>query len=150
MNIILVFFAFFMAAVSALYFRNSTNWLHYFFVVWLIVAFARGVNYWKYFILSLRGKPVIIITDRYIADEANQIKYYWNDILGLTEQNLYLYIKLRDPNTYLKKVRNPLRRFLIGVSGPQFRLNLDLVKCDPDVLIELIEESVPGEGSPNN
>jgi hypothetical protein len=141
MNIILVFLAVFMAAVSVVFFRHSTNFLRYSFVIWLIFAFVRGLNYWKYLILSLRGKPVIIINETYIADEANQIRYYWNDIVGFTEQNLYLYIKLKDPNTYLKGINNPLQRFLIGASGPQFRINLDLVKCDPDVLIELIEET---------
>ncbi len=143
LNILMAVIAGFMAAFSLVWFWNSIGFLHYSFIVWLTLALVRGYNYFNYFVLSINKKPVLIINEICISDEANQIKYYWQDILGLTEQNLYLYIKVKNPDAYLQRISNPVRKFIIGVSGPSFRLNLDLIKCEPEVLIELIDDMNP-------
>ena len=142
-NILLTLIAGFMAVFSPVFFWNTTGFMHYSFILWLIIALIRGYNYFNYFILSINKKPVLIINDACISDEANQIKYYWDDILAMREENLYLYIKVKNPNAYLKRISNPLRKFIVGASGPTFRLNLDLIKCDPEVLIELIDDANP-------
>ena len=142
-NILMVAVAGIMAAFSLIFFWHSTGAMHYFFILWLIIAMVRGYNYFNYFVLSLNKKPVLIINETCISDEANQIKYYWNDILAMTEQNLYLYIKIKDPDAYLQRISNPFRKFVIGASGPAFKINLDLIKCDPEVLIDLINEANP-------
>ena len=142
-NILLVVIAGFMAVFSLLFFWHATGFMHYSFILWLIIALIRGYNYFNYFVLSINKKPVLIINNTCISDEANQIKYYWDDILAMTEENLYLYIKVKNPEAYLQRIGNPVRKFIVGISGPRFRLNLDLIKCDPEVLIELIDDINP-------
>jgi|SRR6185503_12940481 len=131
LNVLMAMIAGFMAIFSLVFFWNSTGFMHYSFVLWLVIGLIRGYNYFNYFVLSVNKKPVLIVDEICISDEANQIKYYWEDILGMTEQNLYLYIKVKDPDAYLRRISNPVRKFIIGASGPSFRLNLDLIKCDP-------------------
>ena len=149
-NILLMIIAGFMAVISLVFFWHAAGFLHYSFILWLIIALIRGYNYFNYLVLAINKKPVLIINDTYISDEANQIKYYWEDILGMTEQNLYLYIKVKNPEAYLQRISNPFRKLIIEASGPAFRLNLDLIKCDPEVLIELIDDTNPVFKDDNN
>ena len=143
-NILLVIVAGFMTVFSLVFFWNTTGFIHYFFILWLIVALARRIhNYFHYFVLAINKKPALTINEVYMSDEANRIKYYWEDIVGLSEENLYLYISVKDPDAYLKNISSPVRRFFVSASGPEFRINLDVIKCDANVLIDLINESNP-------
>ncbi len=142
-NILLALVAGFMTVFSLVFFWHTDGFIHYSFIIWLIIALVRGYNYYNYFVLSINKKPVLIINEICISDEASQIKYYWEDILSMTEQNLYLYIKVKNPEAYLQRINNPFRKIIIGASGPSFRLNLDMIKCDSQVLIELIDDINP-------
>lgn len=145
MNMLMIGLAFFMAVFSLWYFWNVTGFLHYFFISWLVLGGVRCAVYWKYFRLWVKRQAGLQLTSEFIADEANGIKFYWADIRDMREENLYLYIRVAEPNDYLKKIKNPVNRFVASFYLPDFRINLDVIKCHPEMLIELINEHYENE-----
>ena len=136
MNICLIILALGMA-VFCFFVKNEL--FHYTYILWLFIAALRLAVYKNYFLLIFRNRPVLEANEIYIFDLANNIKYYWEDIDEIYEDNAYLYLKLYNPNKYLEKIRNPLKRFIIGVSGALFKINIDMVNINHLALIEILD-----------
>jgi hypothetical protein len=151
MNLCMIALAVLMTIYSwAVTTHGVTGIVGYIPFVWLFLGFTRFAIYRKYLWLSITGKAALILTDEFISDEANGLKYFWKDITGLREENAYLYLSLKDPYAYLSQIKNPLKRVIIRMMGAAVRINVDVVNVDVSVLIELIENHLHNDVNINN
>ena len=140
MNMIFILLAFCMAVYSAVYANLSHSFFRYLYVVWLIIGLTRFMIYRNYFNFVAGRKTILIVNETFIYDLANNIKYNWEDINSVNEDNAYLYINLRNPNEYMAGIKNPLKRLRKRLTGESFRINIDMVNVNPNVLLEILEE----------
>jgi len=140
MNMTFILLAFCMAAYGAVYPILSPSYFHYLYMVWLIIGFTRLIVYRKYFNFVAGRKTILVVNGSFIYDLANDIKYNWDDINSVYEDNAYLYINLLDPDVYLAAIKNPFKRLKEKLTGESFRINIDMVNINADVLLEILEE----------
>ena len=146
MNILLIIMATVMGLVDFLYPNFKDGFLHYSYILWIVIALARLITYYKPFYLSICKKTALAINAEYIDDFVSDIRYYWDDVKEIYEKNSYLYLKLYKPESYLSKIRSPLKRWTARVFyGAQtdrtpYVINIDLVDINPNVLLELMDD----------
>jgi len=140
MNMIFILLAFFMAAYSAVHPILSPSYFRYLFVVWLIIGLTRLISYRKYFNFVAGRKTILTVNESFIHDLANDIKYNWEDINSVYEDNAYLYINLHNPNDYVAAIKNPFKKLKKQLTGELFRINIDMVNVNPNVLLDILDE----------
>jgi len=124
---------------------NSDGYV-FIYIVFFFIAAIRPILYRRYIYLILCRKPVLVINESYIYDVATEIKYYLKDIDLVYEHNAYLYVRLHHPSEYLNKIGDPIKRFILNLDyepnakETPYKINLDLVKIDLNVLFELLDD----------
>jgi hypothetical protein len=155
MNMFLIIMAVFMAVFSFFYQGFRFSIYHYSFILWLVLGLARLFLYWKYIPLILSKKTALIVNESFIYDLADGIKYNWKDIRSVEEENAYLYIKLNNSDEYLANIQNPLKRFFKSIISEPFKINIDMIKINANVLLEILDdysmqaEEMEHSGSPS-
>jgi len=143
MNIFMIALALGMAVFSYFYKGFRYPIFNYSCILWLFIAYVRLMNYRRYIYLMLNGKPVLIVNENYIYDLAKDIKYYWQDIDEIFEENSYLYIKLHKPNEYLEKLEGGVKRFISDVFSNKYNtpfvINADMVNVNSQALLEMLD-----------
>ena len=140
MNMFLVVLALLMAFYSRLHTDPSDGIISYAYILWLLIAILRFSTYRKYLYLMIYGKPVLIVNEEYIYDAAQDIKYKWEDITEIKEANAFLYIELDNEKEYLARIKNPLTRLIIVLRGTALRINIDMVKVNPNALLQILDD----------
>ncbi len=145
MNLLLIGLAIVMAFLSFFGSLSGHGLLKFFCALWMLIAFVRYLSYRQYISLRYRHKPVLTVNEIFIYDAAKNIKYYWKDIEEVYENNLYLYIKLNNPADYIQYISNPYRKFIAKQAVKSGRetpyvINMDMIKVNPNVLLEMLDE----------
>ena|ERR1700761_7788254 len=145
MNLLLIGLAIVMAFLSFFGSFSGYGLLKYFCALWMLIAFVRYLSYRRYISLRYRHKPVLTVNEIFIYDAVKNIKYYWKDIEEVYENNLYLYIKLNNPASYIQYISNPYRKFMAkravkSQGETPFTINMDMIKVNPNVLLETLDE----------
>jgi hypothetical protein len=144
MNMCLVILASMMAIWSFFALRSNQGVLHYFFILWAVIALVRFSNYSRCLYIAVKGDPALVVNTSYIYDVVNNIKYYWKDVEELYDENSYLYINLHNPGNYAENISDPLRKMIItwrlseNATTP-FKINIDVVNVNNDVLLEILD-----------
>lgn len=87
---------------------NMTNLMSGFFSVLLTVVVVPKLL--KYLYYAVTKKPMLTVTDVYIFDHFNGLKYCWADIDFIDPYDDYLSLNLYDPRKYIRSSRNKLTR----------------------------------------
>jgi hypothetical protein len=146
MNMFMIALALLMAVFSYFYPHFKVKAFHYSFILWLVIAFIRWSIYRKYAYLIFNNKPALSVNENFIYDFARDIKYDWDDIDEIYEDNGYLVIKLSRPIEYLARIKNPVQRFIKRIfsgndaSWLEYTINIDMVKVNPDALLRILND----------
>jgi hypothetical protein len=144
MNMILIALAMGMGIFSFFYTGFRYDFFKYSYILWLSIGFVRLRTYRRYIYLVLYNKPTLVVNESYIYDLANEIKYYWEDIDEIYEDNAYLYIKLYKPGEYAGKIGGPIKKFINGLISnlynTPFVINVDMVDIHLVALLEILDD----------
>ncbi|BAU54743.1 STM3941 family protein [Mucilaginibacter gotjawali] len=140
MNMFFIGFAFVMAFYCSFYGDFRYAGFRYIYLIWLAIGFTRLLNYRKYFNFVIFRKPILVVNESGIYDLADNIKYLWKDIISIDEANAYLYIKVGNPKEYLANIQNPLKRFIKKLMSEPFKINVDMIRVNGDVLLDILDE----------
>ena len=146
MNMFMILLALAMAVFCFLHHNFKYRFFHYSYILWLVIALSRWIVYRPYIYLMVKAKPVLIVNDVFVDDRARGIKYYWNDIEEIYEDNGYLFISLYQPVDYFAKINNPVKRYLTkllykpGSSPTPYKINIDMINVSPDALLQLLDD----------
>jgi hypothetical protein len=83
--------------------------------------------------LKLFKKPAITVNEDYIFDHYKIMKYYWEDIDEVIASDAMLDIRLKEPQKYFKKIKNPFRIIFILLKYKVFK-NQSLFTIDVQLL----------------
>ncbi|MDB4923838.1 STM3941 family protein [Mucilaginibacter sp.] len=145
MNMSLIIIALLMASWDFISPTFQHGFLHYKYILWLVLALVRFLHYRKYIYLGLANKPVLIVNETYIYDLTKNIKYYWEDIKEVYERNAYLYINLYKPDDYLDNFHNPIKKLIAkniiaAKDRTPYNINIDLINVNPNVFLEILDD----------
>ncbi|MES2112914.1 MAG: STM3941 family protein [Bacteroidota bacterium] len=146
MNMFLIAFALLMAASDFAQPPKPDGFWHYRYIGWLLISMARLFVYWKYLYILLTGKLVLSVNEVSVQDLVKNIKYNWNDIKEIYDENGYLYLKMYMPADYVRYIKNPIKRLRamksdINLSNQTpFKINMDMVNVNPNVLLQLLDD----------
>lgn len=148
----------FLLASPAFYywFSNPTNvyiTIHS-LIVFLIIAglIILALRQLRITLLMLTLRPALILTDESITITESFDKIYWKDVSDVymasnggevrSPTSWYVIIKVREPEIYLKAIKNPLIRnyrwYTRNWRPSPFEVNLFLVKGDDDEIYHTI------------
>lgn len=145
LNMFLVVFALAMGTRYLISQQIAHGFWHYMYIGWFLIAAVRLIAYRKYLYKMLVGKPILAVNEVYINDLLNNIKYNWNDIKEVFEDEGYLYIILYKPEDYVEHINNPRKRsraknIINSGNETPFRINIDMVDSDPNALLQLLDD----------
>ena len=99
-------------------------------------------------VLMLMMRPAVVLTDKYIKITDTGYTIYWTDVKDVymadsgeaavrSPQNYYVVISVREPEKYLKAIKNPVTRWYRWITRNwretgAFEVDLSLVRGDED------------------
>ncbi len=150
----------FVIASPAIYYVCSDERYVYFLTcTWIgwIFTLPLLLFVWKHLritVLMLLQKPAVILTDEIITITERGYSIYWADIMDVfmshsgsadagTVRNQYVAIMVREPEKYIKAIKNPFTRYYRWYtrkwwSLSPFEVSLSLVRGDDDENYQLI------------
>ena|SRR6185437_1699544 len=123
--------------------RNGNQIIAYIYLFLLIALILPRLI--KFFYFGIRKKLVLTVNKSFIFDHYENIKYYWDDIHEVIASGDYLLIKLYEPEKYLNKFDNPVRRFLKKAGyqlfkiKPSYSINLDIIDIRKEELKKFLD-----------
>jgi len=126
---------------------------------WLNLIFLGGMLLFlwgplRVTVLMLMLRPAVKLTDKYISITDTGYLIYWTDVKDVFmadsgetavrgPQRYYVVISVRDPEKYLKAIKNPLTRYYRWVTRNwretgAFEVDLSLVRGDEDEIFHTI------------
>lgn len=122
----------------------------------VILALPFVVIFWKYLritFLMLTLRPAIILTDEAIIITERSYTIYWKDVMDVymafnggqamkSPRTYYIIIRVRDPEKYIKAIKNPFNRYFRWYtrnwSLSPFDINLSFVRGDEDEILHTV------------
>jgi len=74
MNMFMIALALLMAFYTFFHRFSRYEIFNYSYLAWLLIAYIRLRNYWRYIYLMLLNKPVLIVNETYIYELAKNVK----------------------------------------------------------------------------
>ncbi|HTD99330.1 MAG TPA: STM3941 family protein [Mucilaginibacter sp.] len=153
----------FVMASPAYYYMFFSGKYDWFFILthnWFVWVFALPfiLFTWKQTrptLLMLLRKPAVILTDKGITITERNYTIYWEDIMDVymahqgggsyraNTMNQYVIIRVREPEKYIKAIKNPFTRYVRWYTRNLFNLSpfevsLFLVRGDDDEIYHTI------------
>jgi hypothetical protein len=81
--------------------------------------------------LAFKKQPLLEANESYLYDHVSGVKFYWDDIEEICNDEYVLLLKAYEPSKYLKQFRRPIDRFYsYSKKKKVFKISLDYIKAD--------------------
>jgi len=128
---------------------NANDWVHIAILMLVVLYLVKPL---RITILMLMMRPAVVLTNECIRITYTGYTIYWTDVkdvyLGSSGSgtrgpvSYYVIIKVRDPEKYLAKIRNPLNRWYQRITRKlrpsPFEIELSLVRGDEDEILRTV------------
>ncbi|MFC0518337.1 STM3941 family protein [Mucilaginibacter angelicae] len=112
----------------------SSNFSYFYFfagIVWVLLTVFRFIKLHNLISLALKKQPLLEANENYLYDHVSGIKFYWDDIEEISNDEYVLLLKTYDPSKYLSQFRRPIDRFYnYSKKKKVFKISLDYIKAD--------------------
>jgi hypothetical protein len=114
---------------------------HYLLVGFILLIVFSSSLFKKYLILKLTNKPVLIINEVFVHDVPSNLKHDWDDIKEIYGENSSIYVVLYQPEKYIKRQSNALKRWIAKIDRNSPRgINTGLINARINTLLEILND----------
>jgi len=106
--------------------RNIPDSWNFIFILIALFLVLRLAFYGRYIYLFLNKKPALVVTESYIYDAVNDIRFNRDEIDTVFDDNGYLFLKLHNKEENSED------------TPPQYKINLELININYDKVEEII------------
>jgi hypothetical protein len=100
-------------------------------IIWLLIIIIGLVRMYAIIGLVLKKHPLLEVNEVWLYDYVNDIKFYWDDIEEISNDEYVLLLKAYDPSKYLNQFRRPIDSFYsYSKKKKVFKISLDYIKAD--------------------
>lgn len=100
-------------------------------VIWILKALVDFPGLYTTISLAFKKQPLLEANESYLYDHVSGVKFYWDDIEEISNDEYVLLLKTYEPSKYLKQFRRPIDRFYsYSKKKKVFKISLDYIKAD--------------------
>jgi hypothetical protein len=99
--------------------------------IWVLKAIVDFPGQFTIIWLAIKKQLLFEANEVYLYDHVSGIKFYWDDIEEVNNEEFVLHVKMHDPSKYLTQFKNPIDRFnYYSKKKKVFIINLSNLKAD--------------------